>query len=243
MGRTAGLRLGSRIAPLVLLAGVASACATPASRASLTASAHRSTGLARPVAAPEVDRGTATCEATTLHWRVVDGPRTLTVSLDAQAIPAPLAAAAEGHLDLAIDEWNAVGLPVRLQRASGARRADIQLAMVERLPAGDDASPWRAGTTQLVHDERGVIARAAIVLAIRTSGGAPLGDTDRAAMMLHELGHALGLPHAADSRSLMSPQPLVASITRRDERGARARYADAAACIEARRLASRNDEE
>ena len=135
MGRTAGLRLGSRVAPLVLLAGVASACATPASRASLTASAHR-TGLDRPAAAPEVDRVTARCEATTLHWRVVDGLRTLTVSLDAQAIPAPLAAASEGHLDLAIDEWNAVGLPVRLQRASGARphRRQVDAALAEAEP-------------------------------------------------------------------------------------------------------------
>jgi hypothetical protein len=225
-----------------LLFGATVACARPvtvnrSALASAPLSAH-APAAARPSFAT---RPGVACDAPPLYWPVATGARTLTVSLDTRAAIAPVAASAERLLAEAIAEWNDVRLPIELARAAGARSADIRVVLRDRLPVESADDRWRAGSTELVHTERGEIAQATVVLALRAPDGTPYADGDRAVVMLHELGHALGLPHVEDRTTLMAPRPAGWGITRRDAQVARAQYAAAGTCRESARLASREE--
>lgn len=125
-----------------------------------------------------------------------------------------------------MNAWNVLGLPVRFEAASSGRDADVIVTVVDTLP-GETASPGenQAGLTRLVYGARGELVRANVFVAVRARYGVRFSLPDQQATLLHELGHALGLPHASGPRSLMSAQRVGSVITGVDIALARTHYA------------------
>jgi Matrixin len=68
------------------------------------------------------------------------------------------------------------------------------------------------------------VRKAAISLALRTNAGFPMPDAALLAVAVHETGHALGLPHSADSADVMFPATRTGTLSERDRRTAQLLY-------------------
>ena len=123
-------------------------------------------------------------------------------------------------------KWNDLSLPVRLEPATDRASAEIQVDVISRFPVepSRNRSATPAGLTRLTHNEAGEIIRARVIVALATPWSVRYTAADQRATLLHELGHALGLPHARSPFALMAQRPEVSSITGDDVILARASY-------------------
>jgi YD repeat-containing protein len=144
------------------------------------------------------------------------------------------------RLRRAIGYWNQVSLPVSLVLAQSPRSADVTVDIIRSFPPDNrlTGNEYRAGLTSLTYDEAGRITRARVFVAEATPFGTRYALIDQEGTLLHELGHALGLPHVANPFALMSSRPRVTSLTGFDVGLARSVY-QGAGCPRAQLAAGR----
>ena len=107
--------------------------------------------------------------------------------------------------------WEREGLGFYFGFGADTSEADIVIRWQSRLESED-----RAGQTDLVWDRLGHIRRAGITLALRNTAGALLPDDALLAVAVHEIGHAIGMPHSDDSEDVMFPRARHNVISPRD---------------------------
>ncbi len=108
---------------------------------------------------------------------------------------------------------------MRFEPVSSVEEADVRFQWIEEFEAR------QAGTTDRDADSEGWLRKATVTLALRHSEGLPMSDDFLRLVALHEVGHALGLPHSEDPGDAMHPGNRSARLSARDVRSLQQLYA------------------
>jgi hypothetical protein len=123
-----------------------------------------------------------------------------------------------GYVKEAFGLWEGSGIGVRFTMVPDTSGFDILVRWIDHFDFD------RAGQTDLTWDQGGRVRKAVILLALRTNTGVVLPNSALLTVAVHEVGHALGLPHSPDSGDVMFPATQRGTLSDRDRRTAQVLY-------------------
>ena len=197
--------------------GVAAVCTAVFAPTRAAAQAGHHGPAVVPPAAAYIGPPGGELEAPLPRWRVgADHPRILWVYF----APAPPARPDFWSTTAnAMAAWNAVsGIPLSFRRTEHRRGADVEFRWLRRFEAR------HAGTTEWETDGDGWLRTVTVTLALEHEDGTPMSDEFRGLVSLHELGHAIGLPHSDEPTDVMHPGNRRFDLSDRDILSARQLY-------------------
>lgn len=118
----------------------------------------------------------------------------------------------------AFNRWENADIGVRFAMVTDTTEAEVLVHWIDHFDFD------RAGQTDLTWDQAGRVRKASILLALRTHTGVAFPEGALLTVAVHEAGHALGLPHSADSNDVMFPATQTGILSDRDRRTAQVLY-------------------
>jgi len=119
----------------------------------------------------------------------------------------------------AVSRWESAGLGYWYSWTSDTTEADITFGWRKTFGLRN-----QAGQTDLSWDRAGNVLHASVVLATRTGEDSLFTDEALLDAAIHEVGHAMGMPHSTDSADVMFPTTRTGVLTERDLATARLLY-------------------
>jgi hypothetical protein len=170
-----------------------------------------------PPAAAYIGVPDGVSEAPLPRWQVgTTEPRTLWVYFTSPPPGRPEFWEATLH---AMNTWNeVVGVPVSFRRTTHQDAADVEFGWIRRFGSS------QAGTTDWRTDGEGWLQKVVVTLALEHEDGTPMSAEFLSLVSLHELGHAIGLPHSEDPADVMHPGNRSLELSDRDILSARQLY-------------------
>lgn len=130
--------------------------------------------------------------------------------------------------------WEGVELPIRFAFVTDSALADVTVSWVTDF-RGDPV----LGRTKVVRDSKYWIIRSDVQLAtMRRDASGQLDPTVIRALAIHEIGHGIGLDHAADTTVIMAPKIRARALTLSDKATAQLLYSVPPGSIVTRKRAS-----
>ena len=119
----------------------------------------------------------------------------------------------------AVNRWESAGLGYWYSWTSDSTEADITFGWRRTFGLRN-----QAGQTDLSWDRAGNVLHASVVLATRSGEDSLFTDEALLDAAIHEVGHAMGMPHSTDSADVMFPTTRTGVLTERDLATARLLY-------------------
>jgi len=110
-------------------------------------------------------------------------------------------------------EWQTADVPIRFQFPADSAGADIVLRWIDQFPPDE----MRIGKTRRLADQNSWVTHAEVVVALHDRDGDSFPPGEISEILRHEIGHALGLGHSRDRKTIMYPENTQLDITDLDK--------------------------